>query len=147
MVLWQLCPACLLGIWDVPSLSLPGPFLGSSCLCPQARPHPAGSPLSFLGLQGSLCAHPTTTPGWQLLAKRHMQRAPCSELDIWPPRLRSPRADPQRLSHSSVCWVPKYPWSEPCVGSARKHSIAQKGTTGGEDRDAPVARKQNKKPH
>jgi len=90
MVLRKRYPACLLGIWDVPSLS---PRLALFLAAPPLPTGPAplvGSPLASLGHQGSLCVHPATTPGWQLMARRHMQKAPCSELDIQPPRLAAP---------------------------------------------------------
>lgn len=103
MTLQKLCPARLLGSWDGPGLSSPGPFFGSSCLCSWAWPHLAGSPLSSLGNQGSLCVQtPSSDSCCQLLDGRHRQgalRQGACALDTQPSRLAVPRGNSPRAGH------------------------------------------------
>lgn len=144
--LQQLRPVCHLGIQDVTSLSSLGPFLGSSCLCPRAGPHLAGSPLSSLGNQCSLCVQTPNSysclvaAGQETQAEGTLPGSVCSERhrasQIRSPLRRVPKSEPQRLSHSSVHWVPKYLWSKPRGGSSEKCFTAQRGTSVGGSRDA-----------
>lgn len=82
-------------------LSSPHLLFGSSCLCSWDWPHLAGSPLSSLGNQGSLCVQtPSIHSLWQLLDRRHTRRGRLpgrvrSEPDTSHPDEQFPEETPQ----------------------------------------------------